>query len=383
MVLERETLLHDLYVAYYDARKHKSRRSYVRHWEENLKENMDVLCDDLIHRRYKPQPSKCFIVDYPKKREIFAAGFRDRIVHHLYFNYTHAMFERTFIQDTYSCIRERGTHCGISRMTDFCRRESHNWQRPCYAMNLDIRGYFMHIVRSKLLEIALKSLDKMSAKRISKDSSRKWCDTLDMDFLRWLTEVIITLDPRKDCLIVGEKGDWDGLDPEKSLLKTADGLGLPIGNLTSQLFSNVYLNKLDQFVKRNLKCKYYGRYVSIIDDIRSFLKRELGLDLHMGKLHIREVSQGVEFLGAYIKPWRTYTSRRTLERMERKIKQMDFRRPSKVLLSVNSYLGILQHTKSYKIRRRLFMKSEFLRIGVFDSDMIKYTGREDFYNRKK
>lgn len=100
MTLTRERLLRDLYVAFYDARRHKSVRSYVRHWEDGLKANMDVLCDDLLTRTYRPMPSKCFIVDYPKKREIFAAMFRDRIVHHLYFNYTHELFESTFIADS-------------------------------------------------------------------------------------------------------------------------------------------------------------------------------------------------------------------------------------------------------------------------------------------
>ncbi len=253
----------------------------------------------------------------------------------------------------------------------------------------------MHIVRKKLLKIALSSLDKMALKRVSKDSKTTWGDILDMDFLRWLTELVVMLDPRKDCFIVGDKEDWDDLDPEKSLLKTADGLGLPIGNLTSQLFSNVYLNVFDQFVKRELKCKYYGRYVddaviisadkekllSMVEDIRAFLKQELGLDLHMGKLIVTEVHNGVEFLGAYIKPWRNFVSRRTLERIERKIPQMDFSNPKKVLLSVNSYLGILQHTKSYKIRRKLFMKPEFLKIGVFDKDMTKITDRNVFYQK--
>jgi retron-type reverse transcriptase len=147
MVLTRQQLLLDLYQAFYDARRGKSSRSYVIKWEKNLKDNMELLCDDLFLRRYKPLPSKCFIIDYPKKREIFAAMFRDRIVHHLYFNYTHELFERTFIQDSYSCIKERGTHYGISRIRDFARKASENWQRPCYAIHLDIRGYFMHINR--------------------------------------------------------------------------------------------------------------------------------------------------------------------------------------------------------------------------------------------
>ncbi|MBR0263908.1 MAG: hypothetical protein IJQ60_08490 [Prevotella sp.] len=395
MLLTRKKLLRDLYVAYYDARKHKAKRSYVRLWEKNLKENMESLCDDLLARRYQPQRSKCFIVDYPKKREIFAAMFRDRIVHHLYFNYTHGLYERTFIQDSYSCIKGRGTHYGIGRVTDFCRKESRNWQRKCYAMHLDIRGYFMHIVRKRLLEIATGSLRKMATHRWQ--DGKTWSDVLDMDFLTWLTEVIVMLDPRENCIIVGDKENWEGLDPAKSMLHLEDGLGLPIGNLTSQLFSNVYLNPFDQFMKRELKCRYYGRYVddaiivshdkewllSLVPRIQAYLKAELGLELHMGKLQISEVHHGIEFLGSYIRHYRTYVSRNTLQRIEKKIALLDFSKPQKILRSVNSYLGIFQHTASYNIRRRLFMKEEYLKIGVFDADMTKITAKHLFYKTLK
>lgn len=393
MVLTRRQLLLDLYQAYYDAKRHKSLRSYVRKWEANLKQNMEELCDDLYYRRYQPLPSKCFIVDYPKKREIFAAMFRDRIVHHLYFNYTHELFERTFIQDSYSCIKGRGTHYGIGRITDFCRKESHNWQRKCYVMHIDIRGYFMHIVRRKLLEIAQGTLRKMATHRISKHTEETWDDVLDMDLLTWLSEVIILLDPKVNCIIVGDKSNWDGLDPAKSMLCLEDGLGLPIGNLTSQLFSNVYLNVFDQFMKRELRCKYYGRYVddadvvsadkewllSLVPKIREFLHKELGLDLHMGKLEIQEVHHGVEFLGAFIKPYRTYISNHALRRIEKKIEDFDYKKPWKVLRSVNSYLGIFRHTSSYNLCRKLLMRKEILRIGVFNDDMTKITDRQLFY----
>lgn len=393
MVLTKERLLYDLYVAFYDARKHKASRSYVKQWESNLKENMERLCDDLFDRRYKPLPSKCFIVDYPKKREIFAAMFRDRIVHHLYYNYTHEMYERTFIQDSYSCIKGRGVHYGIERVKNFCRKESHNWQRPCYAMHLDIRGYFMHIVRKKLLEISLASIRKMSSHCIHKGNPQTWGEVLDMDFVNWLTEVIVMLDPRIDCIIVGDLSNWDGLDPSKSMLHLEEGVGMPIGNLTSQLFSNVYMNVIDQYIKRVLKCRYYGRYVddliivsadrkkllSMVKDIQNVLEKELGLELHMGKLHISEVRRGVEFLGTFIKPWRSYVSRKTLSRMQLKIRQFDYGKPQKILRSVNSYLGFLSHTKSYRLRRKLFMKPKILRIGVFNQDITKLTDRYSYY----
>ena len=393
MELTRQQLLLDLYQAYYDAKRHKTSRSYVRKWEANLKENMESLCDDLFNRTYKPQPSKCFIVDYPKKREIFAAMFRDRIVHHLYFNYTHHIYERTFIQDTYSCIKGRGTHYGIGRITDFCRKESMNWQRKCYVMHLDIRGYFMHIDRRRLLDITTKSLSKMRSHRISRYSDRTWEDVVDMDFVMWLTEIIVMLDPKQNCIIVGDKENWRGLDPAKSMLHLENGLGLPIGNLTSQLFSNVYLNVFDQFMKRILKCRHYGRYVDdaavvsadkgwllcLAPAIRRFLHAELGLDLHMGKLEVSEVHKGVEFLGAFILPWRTYISNHAVMRMVKKIAEFDYSKPWKVIRSVNSYLGIFVHTASFNLARKLLMTKEILRFGVFTWDMTKCVDRQIYY----
>ena len=391
MTLTRQQLLFDLYVAFYDARRGKSSRSYVRKWESNLKTNMEQLCDDLYNRTYKPLPSKCFIIDYPKKREIFAAMFRDRIVHHLYFNYTHEIYERTFISDAYSCIKGRGTHFGIERICDFCRRASENWQTKAYAMHLDIRGYFMHINRQRLLDIALSTIRKMSIHKAH--NGKTWADVRDMDFIEWLTKLIILLDPMENCITVGDASDWDGLDPAKSMLHLAPGLGLPIGNLTSQLFSNVYLNIFDQYMKRVLKCRYYGRYVddacvvsadkdwliSLVPKMQQFLRSELGIELHKGKLTIDEVHHGVEFLGAYVRPYRTYISNHALHRIEKKVAHLDYSKPWRIIRSVNSYLGIFQHTDSYKLRCRLFRKPEILRIGIFNQDMTKIVDRKKIY----
>ena len=177
------------------------------------------------------------------------------------------------------------------------------------------------------------------------------------------------------------------------MLNLKPGLGLPIGNLTSQLFSNVYLNEFDQFMKRTMKCKYYGRYVDdafivsadkdrllrMVPKIQSYLTEHLGIELHMGKLHISEVHHGVEFLGAFIKPYRTYISNHALHRIETKLSEMDFSKPWRVIRSVNSYLGIFQHTDSYNIRRRLLMTSDIMRYCVFNRDMTQAYDRRKIY----
>ena len=259
--LTRKALILDLHAAFQLAKRHKSNKPYVQHFERKLKRNIEQLADDLLNRTYKPEPSTVFIVERPKKREVFAAQFRDRVVHHLYYNYTHELFERTFIADTYSCIEGRGTHYGIERLAQHIRQESHSNQRECYVMKMDKRGYFMHIDRQILLNIVLKTLRRMANHRIARGHKLTWNNWIDMDFVAWLSEEIIMLDPRQNCKIVGTVEDWEGLDHSKSLFYTMDGCGLPIGNLTSQLLSNVYLNEFDQYMKRTLKCKHYGRYV--------------------------------------------------------------------------------------------------------------------------
>ena len=378
--LTREQLLFDLYIAYYDASRHKHKMAYVVKFERNLRQNLEELCDDLLTGRYQAQPSKCFVIDYPKKREVFAAMFRDRIVHHLYFRYTHQMFERTFIADSYSCIEGRGTHYGVDRLRQHIRQASLNWSQPCYAMNLDIRGYFMHINRAKLLTIATESLRTMATHKVGMTDevpipsgvlltpATRWRDIRDMRFILWLTEKIIMLDPMENCIIVGDESDWLGMDHAKCMRYAEKGLALPIGNLTSQLFSNVYMNPFDQWVKRIILCHYYGRYVddsTMVDacrewlleqvpKVREFLADELGLQLHMGKLHVREVSQGVEFLGAFVKPYRDYISNKTLARIEENVKTIDLRDIGHAEASINSYLGVLSHSASYNIRHHLF-----------------------------
>lgn len=375
----------DLYAAYACAKQHKANKAYVRFFRKYLDENLRKLRDELMDHTYKPEPSSCFIVERPKKREVFAAQFRDRVVHHLYYNYTHVLFERTFIEDSYSCIPGRGTHYGVKRLEMHIRQESRNYTRKCYALKLDKRGYFMHINRHKLHEITIDTLRRMATHRISEGGREQWRDILDMDFVEWLSGEIIMLNPKDNCHIVGSVSDWDDLDHSKSLFYTDEGCGLPIGNLTSQLLSNVYLNEFDQYMKRVLKCKHYGRYVddsyvvsidrewllSLVPKIRTFLKERLGLDLHMGKLHIVDVSMGVEFLGAFVRKFRTYISRSSIGRTVNSILTMSIADKEKVWRSVNSFLGMMAHYRSYFVRCRVFLRQRFLQIASFDKDAVK------------
>lgn len=206
----------------------------------------------------------------------------------------------------------------------------------------------------------------------------------DVGLIMPLIHQIIFNDPTKDCKMRGKKENWLGLPKSKSLFFAGENKGLPIGNLTSQLFGNVYLNEFDHFVKYKLGCKYYGRYVddivivhkdkeylkSIIPAIKKYLKDELCLRLHPNKIYLQHFSKGISFIGALIKPYRVYVRNKTKGNFYQKIQQwnkiflaksgkLEKKDIEKVLASTNSYLGMLKHYNTYKLRRKM-MSDHFL-----------------------
>ena len=386
--ISRKKLIYDLYYAFFCAKKYKANKDYVKHFEKNLHNNIIELADEIMERRYKPQPSVCFIISRPKKREIFAANFRDRVVHHLYYNYTYELFDNTFIEDSYSCRVGKGTHYGIERLERHIRSASENYSKKTYILKLDIKGYFIHINRKKLLEITEKVLDKMKTHRVSKNEPITWEEKIDYDLVKYLNHELVLLNPIENCVFKSDKIEWYTLDKSKSLFYSKENQGLPIGNLTSQLLSNVYLNLLDQYIKRELKCKHYGRYVDdfyivdndkeklkrLIEPIKNFLENELDLSLNLGKTKIRDVNIGVDFLGAYLKPWRRYISNECLKRMVRQLYEIEHIGTDKNIdCQINSFLGVLSHYKTYNIKKILFNdKSPLNEFGRFNEDYTKF-----------
>lgn len=382
-----QQLLTDLYIAYKDARKHKRRKKYQLNFELNLEENLIALRDEIYERKYVPKASTCFIVNSPIKREVFAADFRDRVVHHLFYNYTYSLFERVFINDSYSCRKRKGTHYGFKRLQHHIRRVSSHYSRHCYVLKVDIKGYFMHINRRALLDICIATLNKM-AMRESVLVGKKWCEIIDYDLLYYLLEVIVLNNPLENCIKRGKAEDWVGLPNSKSLFYSAKGCGLPIGNLTSQLFSNVYMNSFDQYVKRTLKMRAYGRYVDdiyivsgsknelreIVAVLDDFLKSKLQLNLNPQKTNICNVKNGVVFLGGYAKPFRNYISNRSFKRMKVNIKRLSScDSPNLIVASVNSFAGVLSHYSSYNLRCALFNGLGYLNdIGYFCNYYMKF-----------
>jgi len=316
-----EDLLTDLFTAYYSSRKNKRATYSQMRFEQNLSENLVCLWDEIRQRRYHPGRSMCFIIHDPVQREVFAASFRDRIVHHLLFNYLNPLFEPLFIEDSYSCRVGKGTHYGVQRMMEKMRQcRQDNPCCPVFVLKLDIQGYFMNISRQRLYEKIIAVVSKSN---------------IDYGLVDYLLKVIIFNDPTKGCRIKGRRSDWTGLPPSKSLFHSPDGCGLPIGNLTSQLFSNVYLSALDDFVTKRLKVEHYGRYVDdfylidsskgrlldAIPEIRSFLKTELDLYLHPRKIYLQDVTKGVRFLGYWVFPDSSRMTRSSYHRISSHIEQ--------------------------------------------------------------
>ncbi len=247
-----------------------------------------------------------------------------------------------------SCRPGKGTLFGIERLDHHIRVVSENYTKPCYVLKMDLQGYFMGINRQRLYDIVVDTL-------VKKGIDRK----PEFKTMVRLLSLVIFNDPTKGCFIKGSLSDWEGLPASKSLFHAKEGCGLPIGNLTSQLFSNVYLNLLDQFVKRELHVKHYGRYVDdfymvaatkeellpLIPRVRKFLHDELFSTLHPKKIFLQEQSKGVPFLGCVLKNGRRYLSARARRLMNETLIYAYTMEPDpyRIRAIENSYKGYLSH----------------------------------------
>lgn len=362
----------DLFNAYFAARQNKRNTFNQLKFEYSYESNLLALNDEIINMKYKPLPEMAFIVNKPVKREIFAADFRDRVVHHLLFGYLNPIMEKYIINDCYSCRKGKGTSYGINRVNSFIRSCSMNYKKDCYILKLDIQGYFMSINRTKLFVLINQIL--------ARDKAKNNILPFDEDLVNYLLKTIIFNNPTQNCRIKGNRENWKGLPKTKSLFYASEDCGLPIGNLTSQLFGNIYMNIFDQFVKRDLGIRYYGRYVDdfiivhhdkeylkiLVPQLSNFLLSNLKLVLHPKKIYLQHYSKGVKFLGAVIKPNRIYIANRTkgnfYTAIEKQNKIARDHEPTKeeqqaFQTSINSYLGIMKHYKSYKLRKEMLFKN--------------------------
>jgi hypothetical protein len=348
----------NLYRAYRVCRKNKTTTINAMKFEQNLLENLWDLSHQLQDKSYTIGASICFLAHSPKLREIFAADFRDRVVHHLLIGEIEPFYEQKFIYDVYNNRKAKGIHQALKRTEKFIRAT----REGCY-LQLDIKGFFYHLNKDILFEKLLYDIEQSNLREHKR--------------ILWLAHRIIFYDPTTNYLFQGDKRDLLNLPPHKSLFKIPKNRGLPIGNLTSQFFANVYMNSFDHFVKRELKVKRYIRYVDdfVLFDrdrdrlfwckkqIESYLARELKLTLR-GDSRLRKVTQGLDFLGYIIRPDYTLVRRRVvhnykykkaqyLDAYEQQRGKMKLEEIKEFLSVQASFVAHCQHANSFNLYNKV------------------------------
>lgn len=340
-------LLKELGSAYRRARLGKTATPQVVAFDKVAKTELAALAREIHQRTYTPRPSTAFIVNKPVKREIFAADFRDRVVHHFLFNQVNGWWDARFIEDNYSCRKGKGTLYGIRRLDHHIRSVSRNYRRPAYVLKLDLQGYFMSLDRKKLYQRAMWGLDRQFP-----DGGYAY------QVCKFLWKVIVFNDPLQDVLFSCPRTAWKGLPPSKSLFRQTKGRGIAIGNLTSQLLSNIYLDQLDRFVTLELGFRHYGRYVDdfyIVSTnkhelveatatIERYLGEQLQLTLHPHKRHLQECGKGIAFLGAVVYPFRIHPGKRLKRNLLAALSTADCSVETEA-----SYRGLVKHYKNYRL----------------------------------
>lgn len=288
----------------------KRAKADVLTFERRLEENIFELQSGLLSGAYRHGNYEPFIIHDPKRRQIHKASVRDRVVHQAVFDIIEPQFEKRFIYDSFSCRRGKGTHAGVKRLGQFLRQASHNNSQVAWVLKCDVKQFFASVNHNKLLNLLSSSVT-------------------DEKVMILLKEIIDSFN-----VIAGK--------------------GIPLGNVTSQLFANVYMHQLDWFVKHGLRENYYVRYcddfviahpdrqhlMNLLGPIQEFLKDELYLQLHPAKIAIRKWSQGIDFLGYVLKPHCTLLRTKTKSRMLNRVTERN----------LTSYLGLCSHADSYELQ---------------------------------
>jgi len=304
--------LDNLLEAWQEFLKGKRNRKDVQEFELNLMANILSLHKDLIDKTYRHLDYHAFNISDPKPRNIHKASVRDRLLHHALYRQLYPFFDRTFIYDSYSCRIDKGTHKAMNRFRELAFRVSKNHTKTVWVLKCDIKKFFASVDHSIIKKIINNYIP-------------------DQD-IKWLL--------------------WQVIDS----FETSSDKGLPLGNLTSQLLVNVYMNELDQYMKHNLKAKYYIRYAddfAILSDDKRYLKKmlvrvdlflreTLKLNLHPSKISISTLASGVDFLG-----WVHFVDHRVLRSVSRRRMFRTIRVKQGDNGTVQSYLGLLRHGNSH------------------------------------
>ena len=337
--------MENILICWDEFKKGKSKKCDVMEFERYLEDNIFRIHHELTNLTYKHNPYVKFHIYDPKHRIIHKAEVKDRLVHHIVFKELYRIFNPTFIYHSYSFRDNKGTHLAVKNLSDILRKASNNYTKPVYALKCDIKKFFHSVSHQKLFEIIKNRVN-------------------DPKFL-WLVWQIIS-----SFSIIADNSPQRERELKENF---SEKKGLPIGNLTSQIFANIFLDKFDWFVKKQLRIKHYFRYADdfvIIDQdpecleglmvlIEDFLNKKLDLKLHPQKVEVRKFSQGVDFLGYVILPYYITLRTKTKKRMFKKIKENKIKLKQDLISrdsfeqSLQSYYGILKHCSGYKLKREL------------------------------
>ena len=306
--------MENLLEAWREFLKGKRGKRDVQEFQYNLMDNILSLHYELKNKTYSHGGYHAFNISDPKPRNIHKADVRDRLIHHALYRKLYPLFDHTFIADSYSCRKWKGTHKAMNRFHSFAYKVSQNNTRTCWVLKCDIRKFFASIDQTTLMDIVTKYI-------------------LDKDII-WLIEQVVS-----------------------SFNSGTKDKGLPLGNLTSQLLVNVYMNEFDQFIKHKTKAKYYIRYADdfvilshdkewLLKTLRltaRFLQQVLNLNLHPDKVFIKTLSSGVDFLG-----WVHFSDHKVL-RIATKRRMLKNVAGTDNKSVIDSYLGLLKHGNARKL----------------------------------
>lgn len=384
-----------LEIAYRDCRRNKASSANAIAYEMFYEANLFRLRDEINARTYTPHESIAFIVTKPVQREIFAANFRDRVVHHWIALRIEPLLEKIFIGESFNCRKGKGTLAGIVYLRDAIRKKSDNYTRDCWVLKYDLKGFFMSINRERVTE----KLCSLIQERYQGN---------DKETLIYLCRQILLNAPEKNCKIKGQLSEWDGLSEDKSLFTVPDGFGLPIGNLMSQLVANLLLNDADHFCKEKLDLdidRYVDDTASVDPDkdkmlaamplIRQYLWESAGAIIHPHKFYLQHYTKGVKFIGAVIKKDRVYLANRTVGNAYKRLHKFNelaandplfVRKQSEYFVScMNSYLGLMKHCSAYGLRRDLIaaIGKEWHKVITVDPEYSKLIVKPKFKHRER
>lgn len=383
-----EDFIASVWEAYHDCIRGKRRSEQAVEYMQVAAEDIPRLAEELWSGTYKPGTSTCFLVRYPKLREVFAAHFRDRIVHHWICLRLEPLFEDRFISQgnvSFNCRKGFGTDKAVEYVAEGMRTVSDNYHTPAWVFKGDLVGFFMSIDKDRLwqrLERFILRWQKKDGRGLMSRISPYHGDTMYYPILLRTAKAVVMHRPERDCVLNSPPEWWLNLAPNKSLF-TMD-TGMPIGNLTTQLFANFYMSFFVAYVRwlfrhhRYCFAQFVDDFIIICDDqrflinaipkIEAFLRDVLGLTLHKEKRYFQPVSHGVLFVGAFIKPGRLYLSNRTVGRMKERCHafqkmlvsgEYDESNLQHMECTLNSYLGFCRRRQTYNLRRSVLPEDLF------------------------